>query len=54
MALPGARHPGRAVVVLDSCFPYSVHAVVQPERGGCQGLLYVTWRTVKKIAKGLP
>ena len=42
MALLGARHPGRTVAVLDSCFSYSVQAVLQPERGGYQALLYIT------------
>jgi hypothetical protein len=40
MALLGARYPGRTVAVLDSCFSYSVQAVLQPERGGYQALLY--------------
>ncbi len=51
MALLGARYPGRTVAVLDSCFSYSVHAVLQPDRGEYQGSSVYYLRIVRRLRK---
>ena len=51
MALPGARHPGRAVAVLDCCFSYSVRVVMQPKQGGHYNLPYVTFEIMRGLRK---